>query len=512
MESLLSLPTSSELKDLSSYLTEEERAEMDSLLSEDMPLWVPLAGPQTEAYFCEADIIGYGGAAGGGKTDLAVGKALTQHKKVAIFRREGTELTAIIDRLTELLGDREGYNGSDRIWRLPQYKLQVEFGSVPNAGDEKKYQGRPHDLLVFDEAVNFLELQVRFLLGWLRTTDPTQRCQALLTFNPPTTAEGQWIIAFFAPWLDDQHPNPAKPGELRWFATIDAKDTEVASGEEFEHNGEHIKPLSRTFIPSKIADNPYLLETNYMSTLQALPEPLRSQMLNGDFNAGMEDDPWQVIPTEWIDIAMARWKEPDIKGSMDSMGVDVARGGRDNTIIARRHGMWFDKALSYPGKVTPDGPTGAGLVIAARRDRSPVHVDVIGWGASVYDSLKGNDVQALGINSATKPTGIAKEGDLIFFNRRAELYWRMREALNPKSDYGIALPNDTRLRADLSAPKWSLRSDKVLVESKEELIKRIGRSPDWGDAYLLALIATVRTKDVPDGTDYYQGEGGWMGN
>ena len=56
---------------------------------------------------------------------------------------------------------------------------------------------------------------------------------------------------------------------------------------------------------------------------------------------------------------------------MDSMGVDVARGGRDQTLIARRHGMWFDVPLAYPGSTTPDGPTVAGLAIAARR-ASPI--------------------------------------------------------------------------------------------------------------------------------------------
>ena len=223
-----------------------------------------------------------------------------------ILRREATQLAGVVDRLTELIGTRDGYNGQEKIWRLGD--RQIEFGSVPNVGDETKYQGRPHDLLVFDEAANFLERQVRFLLGWLRTTDPTQRCQALLTFNPPTTAEGRWIVQFFAPWLDSKHPRPAQPGELRWFATIDGKDTEVESGQEIVRGLERIKPLSRTFIPSRVTDNPYLMGTGYMATLQSLPEPLRSQMLYGDFNAGMEDDPWQVIPTKWVDLAMSRWQ------------------------------------------------------------------------------------------------------------------------------------------------------------------------------------------------------------
>jgi hypothetical protein len=141
-----------------------------------------------------------GGAAGGGKTDLACGKSLTRHRKIGIFRQNGTELTGVVDRFTDLLKTRNGYNGQQNIWRTSRadgVRIQIEFGSFPNLGDEKKYQGRPHDLLVFDEAANMREEQVRFLLGWLRTTVPNQPCQALMTFNPPTTAEGRWIIKYF---------------------------------------------------------------------------------------------------------------------------------------------------------------------------------------------------------------------------------------------------------------------------------------------------------------------------
>lgn len=480
---------------LLAYLTDEERAELDSLLTSDKTLWRPLPGPQTIAYESQADIIGYGGAAGGGKTDLACGKALTSHRKVGIFRLNGTELTGVLDRITELLGGRNGYNGKDNIWRTRRVDgvaIQVEFGSFPNPDDEKKYQGRPHDLLVFDEAANMRESAVRFLLGWLRTTVPGQKCQALLTFNPPTTAEGRWIIQFFAPWLDKKHPNPAEPGELRYFATVDGKDVEVDSGKPFTHNGEVITPLSRTFIPSRISDNPYLMGTGYMAQLQSLPEPLRSQMLYGDFQAGMEDDPWQVIPTAWAEAAMARWTRPDKLAPMDSLGVDVARGGKDNTILARRHGMWFDEALAYPGTATPDGPTIAGLVVSALRDRAPIHIDVIGVGSSPYDFLNEMGQQVLGVNVAESALGLDKSGRLRFKNQRSELWWRMREALDPANNTGIALPPDQRLLADLCAPTWKLVGQTVAVASREEILDKIGRSPDYASAYCLALMDTPK--------------------
>ena len=479
----------SEILELLPYLTPAERKEVDCLLEKiPVPLWVPLKGPQTMAYMSKAAIIGYGGAAGGGKTDLAVGKAITQHKKVLVLRREATQLTGIIDRFFEVLGSRNGYNGQDRILRLDD--KQIEFGSTKDPDDWNKYQGRPHDLLIFDEAANFLASQVRALLGWLRSVDPNQHCQALLTFNPPTSAEGRWIIDFFAPWLDKKHPRPAAPGELRYFAVVDGKDVECENGESFRHGDELITPMSRTFIPSRVSDNPYLYGTGYMTTLQSLPEPLRSQMLNGDFNAGVEDDPWQLIPTAWVESAQARWVDLYPKPRMTSVGVDVARGGRDNTLIARRHEMWFDRSLVYPGAQTPDGPSVAGLTVAAVRDGAPIHIDIIGVGASPYDYLNSNGQHVIGVNVAEKATATDKSGRLRFFNQRSQYWWMMREALDPANNTGIMLPPEPELLADLCAPTWELSASSIKVESREAIYKRIGRSPDWASAYILALIDT----------------------
>lgn len=490
--------TADEIKALLPYCTAAERAEIDAILAADTVVWRPLPGPQTMAYYSVADVVGFGGAAGGGKTDLAIGKALTQHENVAMFRREGTEMAGIIDRMKSMLGHDTGYVGSGRWWgwREPVPGVQVEFGSIPNLGDETKHQGRPKDLLVLDEAANMLEQQARFLMGWVRTTNPNQRTQTLMCFNPPTNAEGRWIVEFFGPWLNKKHPNPALPGELRWFAMIAGKEIEVPCGQRFHYQGELIIPQSRTFIPARIADNPYLMGTNYMATLQAMPEPLRSQMLYGDFDAGMEDDPWQVIPTAWVDAAQKRWVAMLPKPRMDSMGVDVARGGKDNTIIARRHGMWFDELLAYPGKETPDGPTVAGLVVANIRDRAPIHIDVIGVGASPYDFLVKASQPVYGINVSEKATGTDKSGLLTFFNQRSMQWWRMREALDPANNTGIALPPDRRLMLDLCAPKWEPRGRTIYVQSREEIIDAIGRSPDYASAVLLALIDTPRLLDV----------------
>lgn len=501
------------------YLTDAERQELEALLNGQPIIWSPLPGPQTLAFNSKADVIGFGGAAGGGKTDLAVGKALAQHYEVLIMRREATQLKGVLRRLETLLGGRDGYNGQDKRWaKAGPRKVDIEFGSCPNPGDETKHQGNPHDLLVFDEAANFLESQVNFLLGWNRSTRPGVHSQALLTFNPPTSIEGRWIVDFFAPWIDKRHPQyPTPPGEIRYCVTVpdaqgnfryewveDATPCVIVDGrilydfDPTEYQPEDIvTPQARTFIPSRISDNPYLATSGYLRVLQAMPEPLRSQMLYGDFAAGMTDDPWQVIPTAWVEAAMERWKRPDRKPRMDSVGVDVARGGRDNTLIARRHGMWFDEPLVYPGKETPDGPMTAGLVLAATRDKAPIHIDVIGVGSSPYDFLAQAGQQVLGVNVSESATGTDQSGRLGFANLRSQLWWRMREALDPANNTGIALPPDGRLKADLCAPKWSLMGATIKVASREEIIDKIGRSPDYGSAYVLGLIHTPRRSDLP---------------
>lgn len=496
-----------DIQKLLRYATPEELAEIDALLQSDPTPWTPLPGPQMMAYESEADITGYGGAAGGGKTDLLAGLVLTRHKRALIVRREKAQTEGVVQRLEEIVGNKDGYNSQKGFWKLPTNAI-VEFAGLDNPGDERRWQGRPHDLKAFDEATEMREAQVRFIMGWTRSPDPSVRPRAILTFNPPTTTEGRWVIKFFAPWLDKAHPNPAKPGELRWFTTKgDDQDFEVPDGRTFVFDGDElvydfdeddytpeqiIKPKSRTFIPARLTDNPYYLATGYMSTLQSLPEPLRSQMLEGNFLAGMEDDAYQLIPTRWVELAQARWKPLDVKPEMTGMGVDVARGGKDETIIARRHGWWFDELLSFKGADTDDGPKVMAQTLAAQRDQAPIHIDVVGVGASPYDFLVNAKAQVYGVNVGEGSTGTDKSGRLTFLNLRSELWWRLREAFDPDANNGIAIPPCPKLLSDLCAPRWKPQGRVVKVESRDEIIKRIGRSPDRGSALILALIDTPK--------------------
>jgi hypothetical protein len=79
-----------------------------------------------------------------------------------------------------------------------------------------------------------------------------------------------------------------------------------------------------------------------------------------------------------------------------------------------------------------------------------------------------------------------------FVNWLSYLWWALREDLDPTNNRGTALPPDKALARDLAAPLWKPQAGKIRVEGREEIIKRIGRSPDWGSAYVLARLDTPK--------------------
>jgi hypothetical protein len=528
------------LEDVEKYLSPEERAEFDRLVAEKAKtmLFFPTHKQQL-VVDSQADIIGYGGAAGGGKSYLLCGLATTHHRRTAIVRPQKNQCLKFVNELSKILGGRDGYSSQNSEWQFASpdgLDRLVHFFGLDNPGDEEKQQGDDYDLKAYDEATQMREADVRYTLTWNRSPDPAQRVRAVLTFNPPTTPEGRWVVKFFAPWLDKHHPHPAKDGELRWFATVgDNHDYEVAGPQPFivkrmedgrlvpwynfdpkEHRPEAIiQPKSRTFIHAKVTDNPYYMATGYLAQLQSLPEPLRSQMMDGDFDVGIQDDARQVIPSSWILAAQERWHERAAlyrsgaarRGPQDSLGVDVARGGNmggaevsqggsDELVISPRYGTFFDEQKIHKGVDINDGAKAAALILNARRHEAPVHIDVVGVGTSPYDFLRTNSIHTIAVNGSSAARGTDSSGLLRFFNYRAELHWRMREALDPAAPEAIALPPDPQLAADLAAPRWWLGKSGIQVELKEDIKKRLGRSPDRGEAALLALISTPKREMI----------------
>ena len=488
-------------------MPDKEKAELEAEANKAIDLtWVPNPGPQTEAFYCEADELFYGGEAGGGKSALLVGLSQTSHERSLILRRfrdDAKELaeTELIDK--SLGGDRNGWNGADLIYRGKGHI--TTFGGCQSEPDKQRYKGKPHDLKGFDEVSDFLESQYEFIIGWNRTTTKDQRCRIVCTGNPPTTAEGLWVVKRWAAWLDPSHHDPAEPGELRWY-TRDEEGKEI----EVEGRGPHMIgdretfAKSRTFIRAGLSDNPDLaMDGQYEAMLSQLPKELRDAYRDGKFDVALKDGAFQTIPTNWIRAAQARWTEKPPEGvPMCAMGVDIAQGGPDETILAPRYDGWYAPFIVVPGKLTPDGKTVAGLVVGNRRGSARIIVDMGGgYGGSTYEHLKENGIDVVGYKGAEAYKGRTADRQLKITNNRSAAYWKFREALDPSQPGGspIMLPDDPEMVADLTAPSYEVTRQGIAVEAKKKVCERLGRSTDKGDAVVMAWWDGLKGANIQGG-------------
>lgn len=498
--------------------------EIEAYRKQTLPIfrqWAPQPGPQTRAYFSEADELLYGGAAGGGKTDLLLGLATTQHQRSVIFRNQSTDLRSLFERLQEIEPNPKKQDAQQKSM-VTSAGRRIETGHLDLPGSERNHMGRAKDFIGFDEAALLDELRVNFVGQWLRSTDPKQRKRIVFATNPPMpeirdgimtdTAVGDWLIRWFAPWLDPLYPNPAEQGELRW-CYMRAEGERLATiwvdgpgyylpetGERVEHptkaqidKGEVSAARSRTFIRSLVSDNMFLAGTGYAERLSSTPEPMRSMLLLGDFTIKGDDHPFQIIPTAWVLAAEERhrnrpWSEVKYLRQL-VLAADIAQGGIDTTVLAPLYETdYFEDLVTRPGSKTPTGNEVQALVIGERLDGSLIVLDGEGgWAGSTRDLLKRDQqiecemFMAGGCDGSWDDTQNYK-----YLNLRAKMWWEFRFALNPKNGFDICLPPRPRLRAQLTAPHFIIRGKELRVESKDELRKRLGSSTDEADAVLMA--------------------------
>lgn len=199
-----------------------------------------------------------------------------------------------------------------------------------------------------------------------------------------------------------------------------------------------------------------------------------------------------VIPLAWVEAAMERWrakldihdqlKSDVVLGSLDSVGVDVARYGEDKSALALRYGVRVHELREFHHIDTMETTGMVGGVLTANPGAKAV-IDTDGLGAGVTDRARELGFDVLAFHGGEKTDLKDRSKELGFLNRRAAAWWRLREALDPRFDSQVELPDDAELLGDLTAPKWKVTSNsRIQLESKEELKKRLGRSPDKGDA------------------------------
>lgn len=199
-----------------------------------------------------------------------------------------------------------------------------------------------------------------------------------------------------------------------------------------------------------------------------------------------------LIPLRIVEAAQSKWKDPDLSvpcPPIVSIGCDVARFGQDETVIFAIHeGGVVSRPITRYGQ---DLMATAGQLGTFKAHS--IGVDDSGLGGGVTDRLR-----ELGLPVVPCVAGAGAREEKKFINARAEMWWALREALAAGD---ITLPQDHKLSADLTNVEFSYDSrGRVKLESKADIKKRIGRSPDRGDA--LAIANWVRTPRI----QYSQGK------
>jgi predicted phage terminase large subunit-like protein len=259
----------------------------------------PQAGQQTLFLESRADIVIYGGAAGGGKSYGLLLECLRRISKpyfnAVIFRRtlqDARKPGSIVDVSRSLYPQTGG-----AFVQTPQMEwkwgdpdrggAKIQFGHVEHDNALDDWQGSQIVLLCFDELTHFSRYAFFYLLARNRTAACPVKPYVRATCNPDADS---WVAEFIAWWIDDDgYAIPERGGRIRYFVRVNGEQIVWADTkrELIERFPEYTKDmiLSVTFIPSKLSDNPALLKNNpqYKANLLSMDAVNRGRMLDGNW-------------------------------------------------------------------------------------------------------------------------------------------------------------------------------------------------------------------------------------
>ena len=229
----------------------------------------------------------------------------------------------------------------------------------------------------------------------------------------------------------------------------------------------------------------------------------------------------KVLPTDWLERACLN--EAPLIGHNLEIGVDVAADGGDEFVIAVRNG-WTARVVHRSSGADNNNTILLGQTVlkwikacekkhAMANNHTPIRVkiDEIGVGRGLTDWLKlefakkTHRAEIIGVNVAESAIDSQR-----FKNKRAEMWWTMRDLIQPDSNgaqkaklmlYKGEREDGTKIidyemLAQFSAPTYKSAGDgTILIESKVDMKKRLGRSPDAAEAVLLAFYNPIASVD-----------------
>ena len=241
---------------------------------------------------------------------------------------------------------------------------------------------------------------------------------------------------------------------------------------------------NHSFIPSLPTDNPYNPKELLDDMRSILSPEEQEKFLHGNWT--VSNDPNQLIQYTWVRNCQVDTIESIGK---QKLGVDVARYGNDQSVIIR---LSDNAVLDIKSFTKTDTYQLAQYIetcsIDYGIDADRIVIDGVGIGAGVIDILRHRNLNVKEFIGGASPL-YDYTTSLTFFNMRAQGYWTLRNSIKNGE---LSLPRHQKLAEDLTTVRYHISADKMIkVEPKEDIKKRIGRSPDYADALMMGYAGEL---------------------
>lgn len=243
------------------------------------------------------------------------------------------------------------------------------------------------------------------------------------------------------------------------------------------------------FIPSLPRDNPYLPPDYEKRLRKTYPDDWVKRFLEGSWDDLSAGD--SVLQLDWVRAAVNREIVEEEKRVIAS---DIARYGDDEIVIDYGMGnRLIEQDISGKQSLMET----VGKIVHARKKHKArmLVIDDVGMGGGVTDRLREQGEYVMAVNGGSVST------DEMFVNLKTEMWWWARELFQGGK---VSIINDPILIRQLGAVKHEYRSNgKIVLETKDDLKKRLGRSPDRADAFVMMLWGAKHIRD--QARDYKRG-------
>lgn len=344
------------------------------------------------------------------------------------------------------------------------------YGFATN--DSNKFQSLHEEniLIVVDEAAGVSEEIFTAIDGILTSANAK-----LLIIGNPTSVTGTFRKSFEETgWNKISISAYDTPNFLYYGIT----EKEIADGswEQIMAEKNNYLPFPKLTTPNWVADKYKKWGSKSML--------YRTRVL-GEFD---EEGTDSLIPLAWLEASIERGKD-ECEDKTTVIGADIAEFGRDSSQVFIIRGRNVLPVKSFT-KLPIMELVGHLIILYNEYQASEIRIDTIGVGTGVEGRLDELGVNTVRVNVAESPGGVEKEAEK-FINKRAQLYWSLRNQLDPENNNAIGLPDDEDLIEELMATKYKVNSrGKIQIIEKDEIKKKIGRSPDKADALMICCAPT----------------------